>query len=98
MLKVAKRLSRPNFDRLNYVFFRFVTLGPGFKSVEADCEDELREEILQAPRVSYHSRFMLDSADEAYQRGWQLRTTRRLIAGGTQLYEGTGMHQQQSTE
>ncbi|KIW49236.1 hypothetical protein PV05_10932 [Exophiala xenobiotica] len=61
MLKVANRLSRPNFDRLNYVLLRFLTLGPGLKPVVADWEDDLREEILQAPLMSYHSRFMLDS-------------------------------------
>ncbi|KAK5046914.1 hypothetical protein LTR84_007268 [Exophiala bonariae] len=58
-LKVAKRLSRPTFERLNDVLLEFLTLGPGLRPVMLGWEDELRAEILNAPLVSYQSRFML---------------------------------------
>ena len=59
MLKISKRLSRPTFERLNELLLRFLTLGPGLEPVMARWENELRSEILQAPLVSYSSRFML---------------------------------------
>lgn len=58
-LKVAKRLSRPTFERLNDVLLQFLTLGPRLQPVVLGWEDELRAEILNAPLVSYQSRFML---------------------------------------
>lgn len=58
MLKVAKRLGRANFERLNDLLLRFLTLGPGLEPVMLDWENELRAEILQAPLVSYTARFM----------------------------------------
>lgn len=58
-LKVAKRLSRSTFERLNEVLLGFLTLGPGLKPVILEWEDELRTEIINAPLVSYQSRFML---------------------------------------
>lgn len=62
MLKIAKRLSRPSFERLNDLLLGFLTLGPGLQPVMLGWEDELRAEILRAPLVSYRSRFMLESA------------------------------------
>lgn len=58
-LKVAKRLSRSTFERLNDVLLRFLTLGPGLQPTIGGWEDELRAEILNAPLVSYQSRFMI---------------------------------------
>ncbi|KIX02027.1 uncharacterized protein Z518_07966 [Rhinocladiella mackenziei CBS 650.93] len=59
MLKVSKRLSRPTFEKLNELLLRFLTLGPELEPVMMGWENELRTEILQAPLVSYQSRFML---------------------------------------
>ncbi|KEF57947.1 uncharacterized protein A1O9_05869 [Exophiala aquamarina CBS 119918] len=58
-LKVAKRLSRPTFERLNDVLLQFLTLGPRLQPAIGAWEDELRAEILNAPLVSYQSRFMM---------------------------------------
>lgn len=58
-LKVAKRLSRATFERLNDVLLKFLTLGPELRPVILDWEDDLRAEILNAPLVSYQSRFMM---------------------------------------
>jgi hypothetical protein len=60
MLKVSKRLSRPTFERLNDLLLSFLTLGPGLSPVMLGWESELRTEILQAPLVSYRSRFMME--------------------------------------
>ncbi|KIW79030.1 hypothetical protein Z517_08870 [Fonsecaea pedrosoi CBS 271.37] len=60
MLKVSKRLSRPTFERLNDLLLNFLSLGPGLVPVMVNWETELRTEILQAPLVSYRSRFMLE--------------------------------------
>ena len=60
MLKVSKRLSRPTFEKLNDLLLDFLTLGPGLSPVMLTWENELREEILRAPLVSYQSRFMLE--------------------------------------
>jgi hypothetical protein len=60
MLKVSKRLSRPTFERLNNLLLDFLTLNPGLRALVLGWEDELRAEILQAPLVSYRSRFMLE--------------------------------------
>ncbi|KIW96414.1 uncharacterized protein Z519_03483 [Cladophialophora bantiana CBS 173.52] len=60
MLKVSKRLSRPTFERLNELLLNFLSLGPGLAPAMLDWEDELRAEILNAPLVSYRSRFMLE--------------------------------------
>ncbi|OQU96544.1 hypothetical protein CLAIMM_02612 [Cladophialophora immunda] len=60
MLKVSKRLSRPTFERLNDLLLNFLSLGSGLAPVMLSWEDELRAEILQAPLVSYRSRFMLE--------------------------------------
>ncbi|KIY00192.1 uncharacterized protein Z520_03877 [Fonsecaea multimorphosa CBS 102226] len=62
MLKVSKRLSRPTFERLNDLLLNLLSLGPGLAPVMLTWENELRAEILQAPLVSYHSRFMLETA------------------------------------
>jgi len=58
-LKVSKRLSRSTFERLNDVLLQFLTLGPGLQPTIGGWEDELRAEILNAPLVSYQSRFMM---------------------------------------
>lgn len=60
MLKVSKRLSRPTFEKLNDLLLGFLTLGPGLIPVMVHWEHELRTEILEAPLVSYRSRFMMD--------------------------------------
>ncbi|KAJ9608433.1 hypothetical protein H2200_007421 [Cladophialophora chaetospira] len=60
MLKVSKRLSRPTFERLNDLLLNFLTLGPGLVPVMLSWENELRAEILEAPLISYRSRFMLE--------------------------------------
>jgi hypothetical protein len=60
MLKVSKRLSRPTFEKLNDLLLSFLTLGPELGPVMLSWENELRGEILQAPLVSYRSRFMLE--------------------------------------
>jgi len=65
MLKVAKRLSRRNFERLNALLLQFLTLGP----VMLGWEDELRADILQAPLVSYRSRFMEEPTRPSFAAG-----------------------------
>ncbi|EXJ81243.1 hypothetical protein A1O3_07533 [Capronia epimyces CBS 606.96] len=62
MVKVSKRLTRPTFEKLNELLLRFLTLGPELEPVVVSWETELRAEIIQAPLVSYQSRFMQGSA------------------------------------
>lgn len=52
MLKVAKRLKRSSFEKLNDVLLSHLTLGPDLLPVMDDWEDELRAEILDAPLTS----------------------------------------------
>lgn len=60
MLKVSKRLSRPTYEKLNDLLLNFLALGPGLSPTMLNWENDLRVEILQAPLVSYRSRFMLE--------------------------------------
>ena len=53
MLKVAKRLKRPSFEKLNDVLLSYLTLGPDLHPVMSDWENELRLEILQAPLTNH---------------------------------------------
>ena len=53
MLKVAKRLSAPSFQKLNDVLLSYLTLGSALEPRVTDWEDELRLEILEAPLTSY---------------------------------------------
>jgi hypothetical protein len=53
MLKVAKRLKRPSFQKLNDVLLSYLTLGADLRPVMSDWENDLRLEILEAPLASY---------------------------------------------
>jgi hypothetical protein len=53
MLKVAKRLKQPSFQKLNDVLLSYLTLGPDLHPVMSEWENELRLEILEAPLTSY---------------------------------------------
>jgi hypothetical protein len=53
MLKVAKRLTGPSFQKLNDVLLSYLTLRSDLHPVMSDWENELRLEILQAPLTSY---------------------------------------------
>jgi hypothetical protein len=53
MLKVAKRLSAPSFNKLNDVLLSYLVLGSDLHPVMSDWENELRLEILEAPLTSY---------------------------------------------
>jgi hypothetical protein len=53
MLKVAKRLAGPSFQKLNDVLLSFLTLRSDLHPVISDWENELRLEILEAPLTSY---------------------------------------------
>ncbi|EEH44419.1 uncharacterized protein PADG_00708 [Paracoccidioides brasiliensis Pb18] len=52
MLKIAKRLSRPSWERLNECIFSFLMLTAETTMVPP-WENELRQEILAAPLTSY---------------------------------------------
>jgi hypothetical protein len=49
MLKVAKRLGRPSWQKLNNALFSFLVLDGEFEPVAFGWEDELRREIMAAP-------------------------------------------------
>jgi hypothetical protein len=53
MLKIAKRLNRPSFQKLNDVLLSYLTLGPDLQPVMSDWENALRMEILEAPLTSF---------------------------------------------
>jgi hypothetical protein len=53
MLKVAKRLTGPSFQKLNDVLLSYLTLRSDLHPVMSDWENELRLEILEAPLTSY---------------------------------------------
>lgn len=53
ILKVAKRLKRPSFEKLNNVLLSYLVLGPDLHPVMSDWENELRLEILEAPLTSH---------------------------------------------
>jgi hypothetical protein len=53
MLKVAKRLKWPSFQKLNEVLLSYLTLGSDLHPLISDWEYDLRLEILQAPLTSY---------------------------------------------
>ncbi|KAJ9641593.1 hypothetical protein H2204_002655 [Knufia peltigerae] len=57
MLQIAKRLSRPSFDRLNKLLFSCTTLGTDVKPIMENWQNDLRTEILSSPIVSCYSRF-----------------------------------------
>lgn len=65
MLKVAKRLKAPSFQKLNDVLLSYLTLGPDLRPVVRDWENELRLEILQAPLTSYVLPLMQGSSSGA---------------------------------
>ncbi|PGG99462.1 hypothetical protein AJ80_09348 [Polytolypa hystricis UAMH7299] len=52
MLKIAKRLGRPSWERLNATLYSFLTLSAETPTI-ASWENELRREILAAPLTSY---------------------------------------------
>jgi len=58
MLKIAKRLSRPSFEKLNDLLRSYLTLGPDLRPTMMEWENELRMEVLQAPLVRYTVPFM----------------------------------------
>lgn len=53
MLKIAKRLKAPSFEKLNNVLLSHLTLGSDLHKVMDEWENELRLEILEAPLTSY---------------------------------------------
>lgn len=53
LLKVAKRLSRSAWEKLNDFLLQCLTLGPSLSPSMHILEQELRTEILSAPLVSY---------------------------------------------
>lgn len=62
MLKIAKRLGRQSFEKLNDVLMQWLTLPVGLRPTMQKWEDELRLEILQAPLVSFALPFMQEPA------------------------------------
>ncbi|KAL6244951.1 hypothetical protein RBB50_008479 [Rhinocladiella similis] len=61
MLRIAKRLSRRSFDRLNDLLFVFIRLGSDLQPTIESWQNELRGEILSSPLVSCYSRFTLET-------------------------------------
>ncbi|KIW15995.1 hypothetical protein PV08_06046 [Exophiala spinifera] len=57
MLQIAKRLSRPSFDRLKKLLFSFMTLESDLKPTMENWQNDLRREIQCSPLVSCYSRF-----------------------------------------
>lgn len=53
MLKIAKRLSRASWAKLNDILLGFLALEDNFGPVMFSWEDELKREILEAPLTSY---------------------------------------------
>lgn len=60
MVKIVQRLSKSTFDKLNDMLLKCLRMGPDLACGIDDWEQELRDEILQAPLISDQPRFMTE--------------------------------------